>query len=177
MAGNTLAIVAAFFALFELVLRWVARATIELGSTIHLHGNFYLANIKNTRDYMLFGWSSLSWLLIGAMIILLFLAYFVLAYRALPTLRGGLVLIVGSAACYVLLAVIFANMGELLLQGGVTDYLAFVDLEKGRARVINLGDVAVTVSAALISLSFLGVVIAAILHLVNSGNVPPAAGR
>ena len=169
MAGKTFAIIAILFALFDLGLRWLARATIELGSTIHVFGNVYLANIKNTREHMLFGWSSLSWLLVGSVLILLFLAYFVLACRAVPALRGGVVLVAGSAACYMLLAVVLANMGELLFQGGVTDYLAFVDLEMGKARVINLGDVAVTVSAALICFSMLGVVVAGIRHLAFSG--------
>lgn len=177
MAGKAFATIAILFVLFELGLRWLARATIELGSTIHLFGSVYLANIKNTREYMLFGWSSLSWLLIGAVLTLLFLAYFALAYRAFPALRGGVTLVVGSAACYLLLAVVLANMIELLLQGGVTDYLAFVDLEKGRAKIINLGDVAVTVSVVLICFSMLGVVVAAIRYLGSSGTRTHVAGK
>ena len=177
MAGKTFAVVVIILAFLEIGLRWLARATIELGSTVHLFGNVYLANIKNTREYMLFGWSSLSWLLIGAVLVLLFLAYFALAYRAIPALRGGVMLVVGSAACYVLLAVAFINICELLLQGGVTDYLAFVDLKLGKARIINLGDVAVTVSAALIFFSMLGVVVGAIWHLVSLGTRAPVAGE
>jgi hypothetical protein len=138
----------------ELILRWSVRAALEPGQTLPLMGKFYLTNATNVNSIRGLGLSSVTWLCLALVICLLFVAAFQSLTRA-PPLQGNRFVYIGCIASFLLVAVVVSNLVEAMLLGGVTDYLALVDLSTGRAHVINLGDI-------ILFLSLLAVVVTAI---------------
>ena len=63
---------------------------------------------------------------------------------------------IGTFSAFLLLGVIVANLFEVSVLGGVTDYLAIVDTYAGRAKVVNLGDLMLFASMAAIIVSAIG---------------------
>ena len=150
---------AAWFLFLELGLRLVARLALDDGETVHVAGRIYLANATNARDVMAFGWSALTWLLIGLVIIFLFYLPFVLVGNFVSGMRGDVFISVGISSVTFMLAVAIANIIEKFFLGGVTDYLAWVDLPNGVARIINLGDLVLSISLISMSIAYIGMVV------------------
>jgi len=142
------------FLVFELTARWGARTGIEAGSTIPLFGKFYLTNAIHPNSVRGLGLTSETWLFMALAICLVFVASSLYLARV-AHLQNNPFTALGSLSSFVLLAVVVANLLEALWLDGVTDYLALVDIDSGRAHVINLGDV-------LLALTMGGIVISAI---------------
>ena len=153
-----LASVVLFF-LIESVARVLARHMIEPGATVHIAGGLYLANATNSKSVMAFGLSSLSWLLIALSISCCFLLLFWVAGSFIPQLQGGKAVPFGIVSGSLVVAVILINIFETLLIGGVTDYLAWINVEAGTARIVNLADVVLILSLFLVMASYLMVLV------------------
>lgn len=149
-------IIALMFMVFELAVRWIIRALIEPGSTVHLFANLYLANVRNVNSEMALGMGSVAWLMIAIVVTLLFFVSGFVALQFMELTKNDVFAKIGCVSSFIVLSVAVANLLEAIFLGGVTDYLAFVDLAQGRAKVINIGDIALTLGLAGIVVSAIG---------------------
>lgn len=159
---------AAGLLLIELGLRMAARYALNDGETFHVIGSVYLTNATNAKDVMIFGWSALTWLFIGTALILMFYVPFVLVGRMVSGMRTCASISIGISAVTFMLVVAVANIIEKVLIGGVTDYLAWIDLPSGSARVFNLGDVVLLSALAAMSLAYVWMIISVIRSSASS---------
>lgn len=157
--------IASMLLVFEIVFRWLIRAVLEPGSTVHLFAGVYLANAKNMNSTMAFGLGSVAWLVITIVVILLFFVSGFVALQFMSLTKNDCFAKVGCACSFVVLSVAVTNLLEAVFLGGVTDYLAFVDLASGRATVINFGDVALTFGLAGLVISAVGLGVSLIMRV------------
>jgi len=146
MARTALLVVGSFVAL-EIAIRAWARLGLEVGNTIHVAGPLYLTHTINETRVMLFGWSAIAWLLIALLIASIFCLFFFWVGRAQPDLGHHWMVRLGFLASAALVAIALLNAAEYAALGGVTDYLAMVDLETKRVRVINIADIVVVLAS------------------------------
>jgi hypothetical protein len=135
------AVIAVAFILFELIARWLARLIIPQGDTISLFGNFYLTNVLNPNRVMAFGIGTIAWLLVAQVIAMSFLIGYIFAGRYALELVYTKIYWLGVGATSLLCAVVLCNLLEASILGGVTDYLAIIDLKSKTAHIINFGDI------------------------------------
>ncbi|MBO9716850.1 MAG: signal peptidase II [Pseudoxanthomonas sp.] len=143
------------FLVFELVVRWGIRTGLEPGETVPLAGRLYLTNATNINSIKGLGLSSVTWLFMALAICIFFVGAFQFLVRV-PQLHGNRFASLGCFASFLLVAVVVANLFEALWLGGVTDYLASVDLAAGRAHIINLGDIFLALAILAIVIAGLG---------------------
>lgn len=152
--------IAVVFLLFELGARWLARLIIPLGDTMSLFGNFYLTNALNPNRVMAFGIGAIAWLLVAQVVAMSFFIGYVFAGRHISELIDIKMYWLGLGAASLLSAVVLSNLFEASVLGGVTDYLAIIDLKSKTAHIINLGDITLGFSLIALLVSAVGIPIA-----------------
>ena len=134
------------FLLLELGARFFVRIFLEAGSTVHILGKFYVANATNEKNLMAFGMSSISWLSVALVLTICFFAFFLILCVAAPAMRNDPWIRCGILFSLLLVSIVTINIVETLCIGGVTDYLAWIDLNVGEAKIINFADIVLVVA-------------------------------
>lgn len=146
----------------EIAIRAAVRTFLEVGETIHLGGPVYLTNAANQAATMAFGWSAVTWLLIALVVAALFLLFFSGVAISRPTFAGHKGVKLGILAASTLCGIALLNTSEYIWLGGVTDYLAWINLGTKRGYIINIADVVIPIAAIAICVSYVGTVVSLI---------------